>query len=333
MKIALCTTTIHVPYALKLLRKCSEGVRFFVATDEKTPKRELGSMEIPNVLCMRGEMWKCSELIGWNTIARRNIAFLEALKWGADVIYSWDDDNIPTLPNHFVMFDGPNRFHGIRVRGAGIGGPDGWFDPGTLLIPRTRHRGYPHGKPQALVASSVTDAKIGVYAGLVIGDPDVDAVTRMEHRPDIGGVHLLGQAGVVVDLNTWTVFNSQNTAVIRELVPAWFMMPGVGRHDDIYASLIVQRVMRERNLHVHFGPPFTYQQRNDHNLIIDLRAEIDGMERVTDLAHLLDHILLPGKSVVDDTRRIYETLLDCEFLPRKSVEAGLVWLTDVETVL
>jgi hypothetical protein len=65
---------------------------------------------------------------------------------------------------------------------------------------------------------------------------------------------------------------SPNTAVIRELIPAWFMMPGVGRHDDIYASLIVQRVARERNLHVHFGPPFTYQQRNKHDLIKDLRA-------------------------------------------------------------
>jgi len=332
MKIALCTTTIHVPHALKLLRKCSDDVYFFVAGDEKTPRevsRFVTALGNGYLAPWEQGHWKCSELLGWNTIARRNIAFLEALKWGADVIYSWDDDNLPVDRYHFDLLDLPSRkFNGIKVSGI-----DHWFDPGCLLIPPTRHRGYPHNMPRSRIAEPVTDAKIGVAAGLVLGDPDIDAVTRMEHRPDIGGVHLLGQTGVVVDLHTWTVFNSQNTAVIRELVPAWFMMPGVGRHDDIYASLIVQRVMRERDLHVHFGTPFTYQQRNQHDLIKDMRAEVDGMENVTKLAHLLDHIMLPGKSVLGDTRRIYETLLDCEFLPRKSVEAGLVWLEDVEGVL
>ena len=37
MKIALCTTTIHIPHALKLMREIGPDVRFFVAGDEKTP--------------------------------------------------------------------------------------------------------------------------------------------------------------------------------------------------------------------------------------------------------------------------------------------------------
>ena len=106
--------------------------------------------------------------------------------------------------------------------------------------------------------------------------PTATPLLELREGPMSGSVHILGATGVVVDLHTHTVFNSQNTAVIRELIPAWFMMPGVGRHDDIYASLIVQRVARERGYHVHFGPPFTYQQRNEHNLVTDLRAEIDG---------------------------------------------------------
>jgi hypothetical protein len=350
MKIALCTTTIHVPHALKLLRKCSADVRFFVAGDHKTPNAtyEL-QREIPDYYAFLDvAVWKCSEAIGWNTLARRNIAFLEALKWGADVIYSWDDDNLCVDQFHFSnierLFDGfafryvigktepvrevfLRRFDGIQV-----GGHD-WFDPGSLLIPHTRHRGFPISIPHRTKAEPVTDVKIGVAAGLVIGDPDIDAVTRMEHRPDIGQVHLFGQTGVVVDPHTWTVFNSQNTALIRELIPSWFMMPNVGRHDDIYASLIVQRVARERNLYVHFGPPFTYQQRHQHDLLKDLRAEIYGMEHVLSLAALLDAIILPGKSVIEDTRIIYRQLLHCEFLPRKSVEAGLLWLEDIKSVL
>ena len=34
-------------------------------------------------------------LTGWNTDRRRNFALLEALKWGADLIVSVDDDMIP----------------------------------------------------------------------------------------------------------------------------------------------------------------------------------------------------------------------------------------------
>jgi hypothetical protein len=334
VKIALCTTTIHVPHALKLLRKCSDDVRFFVALDDKSVSIPVEDDPYLPINCLwmppnAQKKWKCSEAIGWNTIARRNIAFLEALKWGADLVYSWDDDNIPVSTDHFGKLEDifVEPFNGIKV------GNHFWFDPGSLLIPPVRHRGYPHDMPHRSKAEPVTDTKIGVAAGLVIGDPDIDAVTRVVLHPNIGQVHLLGQIGVVVDPDTWTVFNSQNTAVIRELIPAWFMMPHVGRHDDIYASLIVQRVARERDLHVHFGPPFTYQQRNTHNLIHDLRAEIDGMENVTRLAELLDAIILPGKSVLDDTRIIYRALEHCTFLPDEAIYAAHAWLDDCEGVI
>lgn len=340
MKIALTTTTIHVPHALKLLRKCSLDVKFFVAGDCKTPHDEVFALlqdhchpaayidSVPTPY--EGAVpYKCSAFIGCNTLARRNIAFLEALKWGADVIYSWDDDNLPISDSHFVFL---NRLVG-KYSGISVAGAEGWFDPGQLLIPATRHRGIPYASPRSIYARSAVDASIGVAAGLVIGDPDIDATTRMEVRPDIGAVHALGSAGVVVQRDNWTVFNSQNTAVVRELIPAWFMMPNTGRHDDIYASLIVQRVARERNLHVHFGQPFTYQQRNEHDLIVDLKAEISGMENTIKLADLLDSIILKGRSVIEDTRTIYQTLLHCSFIPEASARAGLAWLEDCESVL
>lgn len=321
MKIALCTTTVHVPHALKLMRKCSDSVRFFVATDKKTPL-ELGRLQIENVFCMRGDFWKCSEAIGFDTLSRRNIAFLEALKWGADVIYSWDNDNLPVNIDHFDLVRHALKydFDGMRT------GKALWFDPGFLLTPPVKHRGMPHRYVGNF--EPVVDAKVGVAAGLVLGDPDIDAVTRIADRPDVQIVNQIGQTGVVVDPHTWTVFNTQNTAVIRELIPAWFLMPGVGRHDDIYASLVVQRVARERNLHVHFGPPFTYQQRNEHDPIKDLRAEIDGMENVEKLAALLDSIVLPGREVILDVDIIYSALRHCDFLPKASVEAAFPWLED-----
>lgn len=332
MKIALCTTTIHVPHALKLLRKCSPDVMFFIAGDRKSPDLEITRMleDVPNHYYFGVDWhhsWSCQKLIGENTLARRNIAFLEALKWKADIVIAWDNDNIPFSVDYFNRFAWAigHSFHGLRVSS-----PKGWFDPGHLLVPQTSHRGYPAHIKRKMEVGHVENAKVGVVAGLVLGDPDIDAVTRIATSPDIQQVTEIGRVGAVVDLHNWTVFNSQNTAVIRELVPAWLMMPNVGRHDDIYASLIVQRVARERNLHVHFGQPFTYQQRNAHDLIADLRAEISGMENVVKLADLLDSIFLKGRSVIEDTRIIYETLLHCAFLPEQSVRAGLAWLEDCE---
>jgi hypothetical protein len=342
MKIALCTTTIHIPHALKLMRKCDSNVRFFVASDVHTPYEAIRFCnDLPNTVVVGGEEResKTKKAVGLRTLARRNLAFLEALHWGADVIYSWDNDNLPVDREHFkhiispfktaMVFEEKHQWNGIKVTGC-----NGWFDPGQLLIPPTRHRGFPYDKPVSKQASPITNAKVGVAAGLVIGDPDIDATTRIERRPDVGSVHVLGSTGIVVLPGTWTVFNSQNTAVIRELIPAWFMMPGVGRHDDIYASLIVQRVARERGYHVHFGPPFTYQQRNDHNLVTDLRAEIDGMENVQKMAAALDAFRLKaGASVVDHTRALYIYLASIPLIPDQAFRAAMAWLEDCEEVL
>jgi hypothetical protein len=307
-------------------------VRFFVAGDKKTPKAALDFVvNIDNAqhYYHGGGNWKCSEAIGFDTLARRNIAFLEALKWGADVIYSWDDDNLPVNRTHFdhIEFRFDSLFSGLK-----IAGDDNWFDPGFLLVPRTKHRGFPHDKSRMVTMEHVVDARIGVAAGLVIGDPDISAATRMELAPDIQSVSVVGHSGVVVDRNTRTVFNSQNTSVIRELMPSWFMAPGCQRFDDIYASLIVQRVMRERDMHVHFGPPFCYQERNKHDLLVDLRAEIDGMSHILKMAELLDNIVLVGNSVIDDTRLIYRALAKAEWYPKQGAAAAIAWLEDCENI-
>jgi len=333
VKTALVTTTIHVPRVLELYKACDPTVKMYVAGDRNTPREAYEeTLRIGGSVCLpeSGHQWKCSELIGWKTISRRNIAFLHALKAGAELVVSIDDDNAPINLDYFWNYETrlTRPFGGLCASSK-----SGWFDAGQLLVPWAKHRGIPHAYHHHVYAP-IVKAKIGVMAGLVLGDSDVDATTRLETPLGVATmlVSELAKAGVVVDLNTHTVFNSQNTAVIRELVPAWFMMPGVGRMDDIYASLIVQRVAKERELHVHFGKPFVHQQRNEHDLIKDLRAEIDGYEHVRSMATLLDQIVLRGKSVIEDTRTIYQTLLGCSFLPRASVEAGLAYLEDCESL-
>lgn len=329
MKIALVTTTINVPTVLKLYRAIGHNVEIFVACDWKTPKvaedfcGELGAYYIGDT------DYKCDVLIGHDTISRRNLAILEALKWGAHLIVTIDDDNIPLDNAYFDHFEHVflSPFNGVQVGG------NEWFDVGTLLDPVAPHRGFPIGRAGWGEFSSVTDAKIGVAAGICLGDPDISAVTRIANHPTVHRVSELLRAGIVVDPQTRTVFNSQNTCFLRDFAPAMFLAPGTMRYDDIYASLITQHVMRERDYHVHFGQPFVVQERNQHNLLTDLRAELDGMKHILDLAYRLNSLELKGASVIEDVRLIYTVLRDEDWYPQLGIEAALAWCDDCEQVM
>ncbi len=340
-KVAVATTTINIPTALELMHAYGKDVALFVAGDMKTPEPQCadfvnklgGNAYYLSVEHQKSLNYACSDLIGWNCIQRRNIAILESLKWGADIIVLWDDDNIAMNSAYFDNFVSALSypFDGVAVRGY-----SGWFDVGQLLDPVAPHRGFPSDVAPLWSAGTIVNAKVGVAAGICMGDPDIDAFTRLANRAKPLDVHRASQlldAGIVVRSDTKTIFNSQNTAFIRELAPAMCMLPGLGRYDDIFASLICQCVMQERKLHVHFGHPYIWQSRNPHNLISDLKAEVFGMEHVHRFSKLLDGVLMKSDDVVDDVEQIAQALADADWFPKNTAIALHAWLEDIETVM
>lgn len=350
MKIACVTTTINVPRVLALYAKHGPDVRFFVVGDRKSDDLAITSflLDIPNhsyygIDTQHALGYECSRMIGENCIQRRNIATLEAVAWGADIVVSIDDDNIPLDKNYFFDltnvcrgnyfagygggFESPRYFNGLKATSFSC-----WFDVGRLLQPAAEHRGFPHTKRAQHSFEPVTDVRIGVAAGICLGDPDIGAVERIANGPTVHGVSELLRSGIVIDpRQTWTVFNSQNTAFIRDLAPAMFMLPGVGRYDDIYASLIAQRIMSERDLHVHFGKPFVWQERNKHNLIDDLTMEIMGMRNIERVAEILEDLVLEDGPTVEQARACFLAL--APVLPEPTLEAAMAWCDDIGEVL
>lgn len=330
------TTTINVPHVIRLFAEAAPFMHFIVVGDRKTPDDEvIQALEGINHTYLSADYqktlgYKCVELIGENSIQKRNVGFLEALKYGAEFVFSFDDDNFPLKLDHITQFAAvlSGRWSGVQVSGE-----HGWFDVGQYLVPKAPHRGFPRQVQHKPRYATVNDAKIGVAAGVCILDPDIDSVTRIALAPDVHQVSLLLEAGLTVHPSTWTVFNSQNSAIARELIPAWGMLPFCGRMDDIYASLICQRIMREHGYHVHFGRPFAGQDRNAHNLVRDMRGEIDGYESVVKIADVLDHIVLKGKSVLEDCRTIWSVLNHVDHAPGRTVSAMNAYLDDVERVL
>lgn len=345
MKTALVTTTINVPEVLRLYRArdarmqvaipVSDPIKFFIALDQNSDFKGIAAAEMSDPMTSWltpdwQKKWACSEPIGWKNIQRRNAATLEALEWGADVIVMVDDDNIP-IGDYFLEVRRAllNLHNGVRA----TSGTD-WFDVGALLDPVAPHRGFPHTKKSEPIFDAVVGAKVGVAAGICLGDPDVSAVDRISRAPIVHRVSELLRAGIVTDpSDTLTVYNSQNTSFIRELAPAMFMIPGIGRYDDLFASLITQRVMKDRGYHVHFGLPFVWQQRNSHNLIKDLQMEIWGMEHIVAFAKWLHDLELGGPTVLDDVRGIFTLMSALDWMPAQSREAGLAWIEDCARVM
>lgn len=340
MKIALVATTINAPIVLELYRALGPEVAFFIAGDLNSPHNEIETLcvKLGNARYLHPteqKKWKCSELIGWNCIQRRNIATLEALQSGADIIYSIDDDNIPVDRNHFALLE--QAFDDFN--GPMIGHPGFWFDPGTLQYDNypgnaAVQRGIPHRFVSHGPVHPVTHAHIGVVQGITLGDPDTSAIDRISRSPQIHQVSELLRSGVVVHPLAKTVFNTQNTAFRRELAPAMLLCPQFQRYDDIMASLITRIVMAAHRLHVRYGRPFTYQERNGHNLLKDLAAEMWGNQHIESIANWLTRIQFGDLwTPVQMAREIYAHMRRVDWCPAGVFELANAWLEDCEQVL
>lgn len=314
MKTALITTTINVPTVLALYRKLGPDVMFFITGDRKTPDKEVAEFlhDIPNH-AYYGIDWqhklgyKCSQLIGENNDSRRNIALLEAVKWGADVIVSADDDMIPLGLDFFERFE---IMLSEPYSGLQYGVPEHWCDVGKQTFNSAPQRGLPLGVATVNNFSFVDDVQIGAMQGIILGTPDTDAQTTMSWRPFVHSATDILRNGFVIHPQAKLVFNSQITAFRRELAPCFAQFyKWQGRNTDIFASLIMRRVMRERGLHTYFGPPFGFHNRSPRDPRLDLVAETFGTENVVAFSKCLDATELhPGDSVSAHTAYLYDAV-------------------------
>jgi len=308
MKKIIVTTSINPPTeAIERFDSFSE-FELIVIGDKKTPegyKLKRGHYISPDD---QFKMYpRLSELLGWNCIQRRNIGFLIALKMGADVIATIDDDNIP----HEGW--GKNILIGKKLDIKNYQSNIGIFDPiGATNYPHLWHRGFPIQmiKDRSYQDFKITSNIVKIQADFWDGDPDIDAIGRMIHRPDCKFDNSL----FPFTSNTIAPFNSQNTFISRELMKDYFMFNGIGRLDDIWGAYYLQAVSGIR-------PVFNYatvtQQRNAHDLTKDFSLEIIGYEKTKTMV----------ESIMKDSRNFFS------FLPGIAVSSFLEYRDLAEKII
>ena len=313
MKTAVVTTTIHVPrllsdYADDAARH-ARAVEFFVVADRATPPeaetycrdltqesgvpvRWLGTARQVEILA---DAPRLRARLPWGCIQRRNVGHLLAWIEGFDAIIAIDDDNIRADDDHVGRH--------LAALAAGeidsVSVESGWFNCCSLLVEAQDRPFFPRGYPlqqrgRAPAASSYfrSAARVVVNAGLWLGDPDVDAVTRL--AMPVEAVALRRTDNLALAKGTWCPFNSQNTAVHRDVLPAWFLSPGVGRCDDIWGSYVARACMESMGHTVAFGRPLARHDRNAHDLFRDLDQERLGLRFTDGLCETLRTASFPG---------------------------------------
>lgn len=301
----IVTTTINTP--IETFEALGSVATLIVAGDKKTPRATRELVESVGGVYLAPEdqeHWACSRDIGWNVIQRRNTAFLAAYDTGAEIVITVDDDNCPDDPDEWLAAH-IDAFNPATLPEWTTSVESGWFNPGSMLSPMVWARGMPYGDDFDIDStglwtatySEVNHLRVGVNAGLWLGDPDIDAMQRIVSAPYVTG--LKTDRDTLVVPGCYAPINSQNTAWRRELLPLAAVWPYVGRWDDIFGGYLAQWSFWSQDLATRYGAPLVRQERNEHDLYTDLKHELNGMRITAKFVDTLRTLEATGNPLAD----------------------------------
>jgi hypothetical protein len=323
-------TTIQPPTdcVLRLLdRLRPAGATLLVIGDQKGPAEfnEPGTEFWPLARQLEQFKGKSAEHLPLNHYARKNLGYLLAIRRGAAWLFETDDDNMPT-----DAWQVRSMANTARLASSG-----GWCNVyklfGDGLI-------WPRGLPLAAVGDNqryLTNGEVEedcpVQQGLVDGSPDVDAVWRLtSDRP----VTFNRAADVRLLSHTWCPFNSQATWWWPPAYPLLYL-PGTcsSRLTDIWRSFVAQRCLWAAGFCLSFHAPAMFQARNPHDLVKDLRDELQAYLLNPDLVECLGGLTLSGGRgwgpMCDNLAKCYRALIHGGFVLPGELPKAEAWCEDV----
>lgn len=261
-----------------------------------------------------------AQSIPFNHYGRKMLGYVYAMQQGAEVIIDTDDDNIPYAGWEFPPFE--SSFVASK--------PDlGWVNiyqhyTSKFIWPRglpLRH--IRDGREKLQWAAAKSPQKIGIWQGLADEDPDVDAIYRLtDNTPCIFD----DKEPVVLSRGTVCPFNSQNTAIRRELFPLLFLPSFVTfRFTDILRGIVAQPILWKHGYHLGFTKATVVQKRNEHDYFKDYESEVP-MYLHSEKSLKLVADSLSASSVSDNLREAYEALHKAGIVEQKELTVLTEWL-------
>lgn len=261
--------------------------------------------------------------------ARKNIGYLEAIKRKATLIYETDDDNGP--------IDGIWKRREQAFEGTLISKPK-WYNTykyfqDTAIWPR----GFPLNEIyQALPdINDFTQAKKNtpIQQGIHDGAPDVDAIWRLTQDREI--IFDKNISSIILDHNTWAPFNSQSTWWWPDAYPLMYLPSTCTiRMTDIWRSYIAKRCLRELNMYIGYHTAEVFQDRNEHDLMVDFEHEMPGYLGYKKFVEILDGLTLDSnpENLKDNIIVCYKALTLQKFFDPTELNLLNDWFTDLESI-
>jgi hypothetical protein len=325
MKFIIITSIFEPTEAVIEFSKLSE-YKLIVAGDKKSPHNwQCNNVTFLSVDDQEGLDFSLSKVLPYNHYCRKMIGYLYAIQNGASMIIDTDDDNIPKQNWKFPDFNG--KFDCIP-------GDKGFIN---IYQHYTDDHIWPRGLPlnkittqyhDVFSAISEKNVNIGIWQGLADEDPDVDAIYRLTSNKLC---KFREKEPCVIEQGTLTPFNTQNTAIRKELFPLMYLPTYVTfRFTDILRGLIAQPIMWLYGYHLGFINATVVQKRNPHDFMVDFESELPMYKYTEKVIELVSASIHSNQSISDNLYNSYDALLKNDIVTDKEMKTLSAWLKDID---
>jgi len=242
---------------------------------------------------------KLLNLFPYNTPDRVILGCMLSYIRGCQRTIAVDDDNF-TTEHDFVGF---HSITGTEAELNLINNESGWFNVHNALVEENNIPFFPRGYPWAQRSPEANKktylkqkARVIVNQGLVLEDPDIDAISRLFWP--IRGIAMSPEFDSQFGLypGTWSPFNYQNTSLCREAIPLYYRPLSTKRNADIWTAYLYNKLAGYFGDVITFGQPLVKQLRNQHNLWEDLDVELVNNQATDYLITILRNVNLTEKT-------------------------------------
>ncbi|ALW87125.1 hypothetical protein AUC43_19815 [Hymenobacter sedentarius] len=323
---SIVITSIFAP--TKAVKKFASFNRYklVVVGDKKSPAHwQEDNVTYLSVAAQEAAGFRISQKLPFNHYGRKMVGYLHAIREGAQIIIDTDDDNIPYDDWEFPAMEGE---FAVSPTNRGFV---------NIYKNFTSHHIWPRGYPLDLILDpghnlnekdlAIETVRIGIWQGLADSDPDVDAIYRLIDNTE---VFFDKRMPVVLAEGTLCPFNSQNTAVRRELFPLLYLPAYVTfRFTDILRGLVAQPIMWAHGYCLGFTEASVLQERNPHDYLKDFESEIPCYLHPSRVIAAVTCAISAGNTVSENLRRAYAELAKENIVTAQEVELLDLWLTDL----
>jgi len=284
-----------------------------------------------------GKMAEFVRSIPYKHFARKNIGYLYAILHGAKFIFDFDDDNIlyqdktsgatldpianmTHLENVQVPLLGKTAFNHHLLMEASIEGS--WA------------RGFPLEQLQdnetlgsvAFIRDAIPMEKIAVMQYCANGDPDIDAIHRLVKPLPMNFAE--DTPPLQVPSHAFAPYNAQASVHTYNALWATFLPYSVpGRVSDIWRGYFAEAIFRDLGLSVAFLAPKVWQDRNAHNYLADMQAELDLYFKAGKLIEFLSQeFTSTAETIPERMEQLWIALYERGYIEQNDVLAIQLWL-------